>query len=123
MNTFNSDEAMTDQQLIELLAQREGGLTFKPHSHEPEKCAFCFLDQSAHINKTICPVRRYLFSLDALQPILATLTEEEWLKLDDEIGELFQEGMHPLKAIITLKPSQLARCIGKVIGNRQTNNL
>lgn len=103
----------TDQQVIEILAERDK----------------CFMDATGgwylrdKLNPGVCyPLvsePSYLHSLDALQPILAGLTEEEWDRLITELSETLEFEDHSFiefhRKMMTAKPSQLAKCIVKAI--------
>lgn len=79
--------------------------------------------KEAHIESET--LQRYLSSIDALQPVLAKLTEEEWEKFDAEefelvlaVSEIPIADLAPWqykKYQRLLKPNQLARCIVKAI--------
>ena len=114
---------MTDQQLIELLAQREGwtsvpvGTAREFYTGKPAESPYWIDPDRNRENDGELP--NYLHDLNALQPILATLTEEEWASLHCEIILFHKMKLRYLditKFCLTLKPSQLARCIGKAIG-------
>lgn len=124
---------LSDSAVIELLAQREGfyRTTFDELS---------FSDANRILQRPCWKIKRtgdyphrklpdYLESLDSLQPILATLTEEEWEKLDALTFQFMLDGIgipitqlrpHQVKKFyLLMKPSQLARCIGKVIAGEK----
>lgn len=101
---------MTNQQIIEVLAEREGYFWFEIRHGE----LIGWMD----VEKPGVVIPNYLSSLDALQPILATLTEEEWEDLWEVLVESNQcFGQKAItKLILTMKPLQLATCIVKTIG-------
>lgn len=107
----------TDQQVIEILAKREG-YEWKVSGSDPYEDGYCWHDKEGKFPVYLPP---YLKSLDALAPILATLTEEEWIKylacLPDAAGvNMSSKVWEYQKAVMTLKPRQLALCICKAIG-------
>lgn len=113
---------MTTQTIIELLARREGFDDFKIGFFDPEG----FVE---HWNGALTGVfvqtgirakisDRYR-TLDALQPVLATLSEEEWVELNLELAAEFIRP--PIKIenvrrhVLTMKADRLALCIAKAI--------
>ncbi len=94
---------MNSTQVVELLARREG---FEYALNGPT---------NEHVwwaGDHIVNLPHYLTSIDALQPVLATLTKEEWNSLRNT---LYDADVLNWNEYLTIKPELLALCIAKAI--------
>lgn len=137
-----SQNQLTDEQVVRVLAERDGwflwqevrGLTKfttlqvvlkdrepwrRVQNHEEAKQRYTLLkwadyDWRKVINAGQLP--NYLTSLDALRPVLATLTEHEWSELAWALkSEREQTEMMTTQFYLTLPPSKLAHAIAEVL--------
>lgn len=110
---------MTNQTIIELLARREGWTDLAWFENRQAVLGI-HETKSIRLNGILLPCEPppYLESLDALQPVLATLSDEEWKLVASyamppaDVSALpwanFRKGA-------TIQPELLATCIAKAI--------
>lgn len=116
---------LTDAQVVEILAKQEG---VGRHLHcvagptrEHYKCGYCAL-MFVGVRDELCekrPKPPYLTSRDALAPVLAGLSEDEWFELVSTLSEESQfddaSEVEMAKWLLTLPPADLARAIASVL--------
>lgn len=126
---------MTDKEIVERLAKRLGIRTWGRRSDGQWGCDHCCTgdrcDDPTHLSRETCPHCKgtgalrllFLHSLDALQPVLATLTVDEAGKIfnlitrDLPLNEGFVAEKFMLKCF-TIDPAVLARAVAEAIGEQ-----
>lgn len=101
---------MTTQRIGDVLAEREGWIQTSDWRSGWMQIT---TDWPKGLPRTL---PNYTESLDALQPVLEKLTEEEWDNLDDEIWCIAKSPLTYSEKFLLLKPNDLALCIVKAIG-------
>lgn len=102
---------LTDEQVIEVLAKREG--------YEHAGGGWYQNEQMRRVGAMTRNLPPYLTSRDALAGVLEKLTVPEWCALDENLREDYQNREFRIWAfshwLLTIPPSTLARAIAGVI--------
>jgi hypothetical protein len=133
---------MTDKEIVDRLAKREGadnrwvikkhGLYYRPNAHGYTynvSEAWIVSEEIAKkheyphddpVTRHPAPIPPYLTSIDALRLVLATLTDDEWRRVYNIMGDLpYPATLHLWSAMqfyLTLDPAILARAVAEAIG-------
>lgn len=114
---------MTNEQIVKVLAEREG---WKYSSIPADGGCFGWVSPSGGCLQDFTALPDYITSIDALRPVLAKLSGEEWSIMEHIINMLSFEGrvfrinldlmkFLLMKFLLTISPEQLAAAIAESI--------